>query len=226
MGALCFCAWAFYQIGGAAKQIKATDAENRADIRSMIKSAKTGVDDVFAETRDVTRQLLQPCKPGKPETCGLIPAVRSVAVNAGSATVAMQTQIQQTEPVIQAAAAALSNTSDHANKLIDTATEATAQARDDLKTLNSPISDSGALLEAYTAAGNHLNEILKQKAITETLNNMASMTGSGAGILADGKKVTDKATADYLSPKPWWMKVGRFASDTYDYGALFARHTP
>ena len=45
-------------------------------------------------------------------------------------------------------------------------------------------------------------------------------------ILADGKQAADKATADYLAPKTWWQKIGKYAGDTYDLGALLARHTP
>ena len=95
-----------------------------------------------------------------------------------------------------------------------------------LDALSDPAKGLPAMVASYTAAGDNLNAILRQKAIAEILANVDSMTGSGAEILADGKKVTDKATADYLAPQPWWKKAGRYASDAFDYGALFARHTP
>lgn len=219
MGALCFCGWAFYQIGSTVR-------ENRAALALTLSSAKVGIPDVFAESRDVTIALLKPCKPGKPASCGLIPAIRSVAVDAGAATVAMQSQIRQTEPVIQSAALALQNTSDHANTAIDAMTAAGLQARVALGTLNTSIAASQPLLEAYTQSGRDLNAILERPAIPALLNSSASLMSNAAGISADGKKITDKLTGDYLSPQPWWKKLARYASDTYDYGALFARHTP
>lgn len=219
MGAVCVLGWTLYQVGSTVR-------ENRADIRTITSTSKTGIGSVFAESRDVTIALLKPCKAGKPETCGLIPAVQQVAVNTGSATLAMKTEIDQTQPLIQNAALAVKGTAEHLNKTADAATAATLQARADLNTLNGSIGAAKPLLEAYTRSGDDLNKILERKAITRIIDNSESLTGSVAGIMADGKKVTDKATSDYLSPKPWWKKVTRYAGDTYDYGALFARHTP
>lgn len=219
MGAVCVLGWALYQVG-------ATIRENRAPIHVAAMAAKDGVPDVFAESRNVTIALLKPCKTGKPETCGLIPAVRQVALNTGSATLAMKTEIDQTQPLIQNAAVAVSTMSDHLNKTADAATAATLQARIDLFTLNGSLGATKPLIETYTRSGDDLNAILERQSITAILDNSARITGSAADIMADGKKVTDKATSDYLDPKPWWRKIGRYAGDTYDYGALFARHTP
>jgi hypothetical protein len=152
--------------------------------------------------------------------------VNQVAASTGATTAAIGQQIAQTQPLLQNAAAAVTDTAGNLNKTIDAATETVSQARVDLVTLNAPIADAGPLLEAYTADGTQLNALLKQKAITEILDNTASITNSAAGISADGKKVTDKLTTDFLAPQPWWKKVGRYAGDTYDYGALFARHAP
>lgn len=219
IGAVCILGWTSYQVGSAVK-------ENRANIRMAVSNSKTGLADVFAESRDVTIALLKPCKPGKPESCGLIPGVQQVAANTGSVTVAVRDQLDQTQPLIRNAAAAVSSMSDHLNKTADAATLATLQARADLETLNGSLLQFQPLLTAYTRSGDDLNAILERKTITQSIDNFASITGSAAGILSDGKKVTDKATADYLDPKPWWKKIGRYAGDTYDYGALFARHTP
>lgn len=226
LGALSACLWAALQLGSAVQ-------ENRKDAHTAVTGAAAalsptgaGIPTVFNEARDITIAVLKPCKPGKPETCGLIPSVRNVAVDTGSAVRTMGDQVKQTQPLVEGAAKAISDTSTHANKAIDAATEATQQARADLQTLNGTISAGRPLLEAYTRAGDSLNEILKRQAISRILDNTASMTESGAGILADGRKVTDKATADYLTPQSWYRKVGRYASDAFDYGALFARHTP
>ncbi len=142
MGALCFCAWAFYQVGSAVNENRPALRIAAAGARDALSPTGAGLPTIFNEARDVTIQLLKPCKAGQPESCGLIPAVRSVAVNAGSATVAMQRQIDKTEPLIQSAAAAIQDTSSHANKAIDAATETTLQARTDLGTLNESIAAS------------------------------------------------------------------------------------
>jgi hypothetical protein len=219
IGALCVAGWSAYQVG-------ATVRENRADIRTAAASTRLGLADVFAESRDVTIALLKPCKPGKPETCGLIPAAEQVAQNTGTAVQTIQTQVAQTQPLIQSAATAVRTTSEHLNATADAATAATLQAQTDLTTLNDSIGATKPLLTAFTRSGDDLNGLLEGDSLKAILANSASMMGSGAGVMADGKKVTDKATADYLDPKPWYRKVGRYVGDAFDYGALFARHTP
>lgn len=226
VGALITLGWAGFEAGSAIRENRPALKATAAGAQAALSPTGAGVPTLFNEARDITIAILKPCKPGKPETCGLIPSVRNVAVDAGAAVRTMNDQVSQTRPLIESAARAVSDTSAHANKAIDSAREATEQARTDLQTLNGSISASRPLLEAYTRAGDSLNDILKRQAINRILDNTASMTESGAGILADGRKVTDKATADYLDPKPWWKKVGRYASDGFDYGALFARHTP
>lgn len=226
MGALIALGWAGFEAGFAIRENRPALKAASAGAQAALSPTGAGVPTIFNEARDITIAMLKPCKPGKPETCGLIPSVRNVAVDAGAAVRTMNDQVSQTQPLIETAARAVSDTSAHANKAIDAATEATQQARTDLQTLNGSIAASQPLLESYRRAGDSLNEILKRQAIRQILDNTASMTESGAGILADGRKVTDKATADYLSPQPWWKKAGRYASDAFDYGALFARHTP
>jgi hypothetical protein len=125
--AVCISGWAAYQVGAAIK-------ENRAALSAIVATTKTGTDDVFSESRDVTIALLRPCKAGKPETCGLVPSVNQVARDTGAATLAMQTQIEQAQPLIQNATAAVSELAAHGDKALD-ATSETAQAAS--KTLNS-----------------------------------------------------------------------------------------
>lgn len=220
LGALFAFGWASYQVGSAVR-------ENRYNLQVATYGARVAVDPngpnlptVFNEARDVTIAILKPCKPGKPETCGLIPAVRDVAVSAGAATVAVQQQIGQTEPLIQAAASAVQDTAGHLNKTIDAAADLTVQARTDLVSLNGSINATTPLLEAYTQSGKDLNSILEQKAITRVIDNTASITESGAGILSDFKKDTDKLTTDYITPQPWWKKIGHLAVD----GVVIASH--
>lgn len=226
LGALLACAWAALQLGSAVR-------ENRKDAHTAVSGAAAalsptgaGIPTIFNEARDITIAVLKPCKPGKPETCGLIPSVRNVTVDAGAAVRTMGDQVKQTQPLIEGAAKAIADTSNHANKAIDAATEATQQARTDLQTLNGSLEESRALVASYTRAGDSLNEILKRKAINQILDNTASMTESGAGIIGNARKVSDKITADYLKPVPWYMQPIHRAGELWDIGAAVARHAP
>lgn len=226
MGALCICGWAFYQVGSLAHDNRANVLATTGAIKIATDPKGAGLPTIFNESRDVTIALLRPCKAGLPASCGLIPAIGQVATATGSTTASIGQQIAQTQPLLQNAAAAVTATAGNLNKTIDAATETALQARADLNTLNDSLGATGPLLEAYTQSGRDLNAILERPAIGQLLDSSAAVTQNAAGISADGKKITDKLTSDYLSPQPWWKKVGRFAGDTYDYGALFARHTP
>lgn len=226
VGALLLCAWAFYQVGSTLRENRPALMATTAGLRTATDPKGAGLPTLFNEARDVTIAVLKPCKPGKPETCGLLPAIQAVAVNAGAAVQTASDQVKATQPILTAAADSIQATSDHANKAIDAAATATGQARADLITLDTSLAAARPLLEAYTQSGRDLNAILERPAIPSVLDSSAELMNNAAGISADGKKVTDKLTADFLSPQPWWKKVGRYASDTFDYGALFARHVP
>ena len=67
---------------------------------------------------------------------------------------------------------------------------------------------------------------LNQKPLTETIDNVASMTASWAAISGDAQKVSDKATADFFKPVPWYLYPVKKSSELLDIGAAVARHTP
>ena len=69
-----------------------------------------------------------------------------------------------------------------------------------------------------------LDALLKRKAVGDILDNTAAITANGAGILADGRKLADKATSDYLTPKPWYVKLRSYSGDVFDISAFLARH--
>ena len=175
--------------------------------------------------------LTRPCGSGHP--CGTLANLDKGITKIGDAIVTTQLEERAAAPhVIEAmdtfnvAAAKLGGSADALTGTAHAGTATLDAATANLDALGDPAKGLPAMVASYTAAGDNLNAILRQKAIAEILANVDSMTGSGAEILADGKKVTDKATADYLAPQPWWKKAGRYASDAFDYGALFARHTP
>jgi hypothetical protein len=76
------------------------------------------------------------------------------------------------------------------------------------------------------AALDNVNAFLKKKAIDDILTNTASITGSGADIMSDARRVTAKETADWLRPVPWWKKPIKRGGQIIDIVAAAARHTP
>lgn len=82
------------------------------------------------------------------------------------------------------------------------------------------------VLGALTQSGNDLDAILKDKAILETITYIRSITESGAGIMIDGKKVADKATADWLKPVPKWKLPLKRVGQGWDILSAAARMVP
>ena len=135
-------------------------------------------------------------------------------------------QVEQTGTIITAAAhnldtvgESVKETAGHLNKTVDAATETLHGASATLQTING---QAGPLMQAYTQSGNDLDAILKDHAIHQTLDNVQSMTSSGAGILADSKLITDKFSHDYLTPVPWYKQPGKMITLGFD-AALLAK---
>jgi ABC-type transporter Mla subunit MlaD len=178
-----------------------------------------------------------PCAPGP---CGTLAEIDKTVVKVGDAIVTTQLQERATAPHVVAAmdtfkdtAAHLSGTANSLSGTADALTQTAKSTTETLKVTQTTIKDIQPILsslnetaEASTVTINSLNTRISDPHIDAILGHVDSTIDSLSGIMADGKKVTDKATADYLAPQPWWKKVARYASDTYDYGALFARHTP
>lgn len=109
-----------------------------------------------------------------------------------------------------------------ANALTGTANQATETAKAAQPLLAS-------LTKTVTVAGvaaASLDSRLRDPHIDALMQHIAGMTASGDGILADGKKVADKATADFLKPVPWYMQPVKRGGELIDIGAAIARHTP
>lgn len=107
--------------------------------------------------------------------------------------------------------------------------QGTAQAASDaLGEAQGTIHAAQPLLASLTRNSDDVGQIIKDNApsLHLTLENAQVTTSNIAGVTSDLRKVSDKAASDYLAPKPWYLKVGRYASDAFDYGAMFARHVP
>jgi hypothetical protein len=166
----------------------------------------------------------RPCRKDVP--CGTLAALDKAIVKAGDAIVTTQLEERRIPGEIETTLAAYQSVPIHVDRTLDAATNVTNRLATDADTLNQDFAAAQPLLASYTAAGNSLNDLLKQRAIILTLDNMQAMTGNGNSILADARKVADKTTADYLKPVPWWKQPIKKSSDLLDIGALFARHAP
>ena len=152
-------------------------------------------------------------------------------VKIGDAVVTTQLQERRIAPATIAAVNSLVSIAPHANAAMDsasgTAEALTATAQSATETLaegQRTIAAAQPLLKSYTQSGADLDALLKQKSITDTLANIDGTTRNFQDVTGDFAKVTHKASDDYLAPKPWYRKVGRYASDAFDFGALVARH--
>ena len=161
-------------------------------------------------------------------TCGPLAQLSQAEKNVGILAGQSALQVRQTGTLVTAVAQNLDTvgesvkeTAGHLDKTLDAGTDLTVQATATLKTVNDK---AGPLLAAYTQSGVDLDALLKSHALTDTLDNAAGTSRNVQDITADFARVTDKASADYLAPKPWYKKVGRFAGDALDYGAFVARH--
>lgn len=166
---------------------------------------------------------------------GTLHEVNKAVVKMGDAVVTTQLQERAIAPATIATLNSLATIAPHANLVLDNskltldAATQTAQALTD--TLGEGKRTIAALqpLEAsLTRNSDDINAVIRDNApsLHLTLQNAASMTSSGAGILADGKTVADKSTADYLKAHTKWGTVGARLWGGYDILSWAAEHRP
>jgi hypothetical protein len=140
---------------------------------------------------------------------------------------AAKSQVQQLGPLLESVKTASDSIAPAVDKIGDTAAAGTTLLRTTTATFaqfNDPDHGISPIMATYLKSGQDLNTILERQAIGKMLDSFAGIAHNGDLITGQFELVTKKASDDYLGPHPWYTKVGRFASDTYDYGALFARH--
>jgi hypothetical protein len=157
------------------------------------------------------------CGGGKP--CGTLATLNKAVTKIGDSVVTTQLAERTTVPHVLTAMDTLNAA---AGKLGATADAATAT----LETAQVSIAATQPLLNASTDSVRLLNMRLADPRIAEILQSFKAMSGDGAGILADGRKVADKATADYLKPVRWYMQPVKKGGELIDITAAIARHTP
>lgn len=101
-----------------------------------------------------------------------------------------------------------------------------ASARQATDAISPTLQAAQGALGSIQPAVTDFQDFLKQPTLMETLSNVNRMTGSGAAIIGDAQKVSDKMTADYLKPVPWYLKPIKRGGEIIDITAAIARHTP
>jgi hypothetical protein len=132
------------------------------------------------------------------------------------------TSIQSIRPVT----AALADEVSALHKTTDEATRGAAALADGAEAAKTTILAARPALEGLARDEDSLNTLLGDQAIHQTFANAADSFGNMNGILADGRKVADKATADFLRPVPWWKQPVSKGGALIDILAAAARHTP
>lgn len=139
----------------------------------------------------------------------------------------------------------------HVDRFLNTGTDTLQAARGAINTAKDQLTHVAPLLDSTRAAVDAIPPAIKQitdgtqpilanadgavgdfrkfitaPALTDTISNVSSVTGSAAAIGVDARKVADKTTADYLKPVPWYMYPVKKGSELLDIGAAVARHAP
>ena len=178
--------------------------------------------------KPVVDALVRPCAPGP---CGTLATVNKAVTKIGDAVVTTQIQERKAAPHVIVAmdtlndsAAKLGWTADALTRTGNAATESAAALTTSLQTANETIGAAQAPLRAFNRDAEDLDALLKRQAIGQILDHAAGITQHADAITGDLQAVSDKATKDYLTPKPFWRKFGQYAGDTFDVGAFLARH--
>lgn len=206
-----FTCFALQQIGTAASSIPNAAISIQQDVSA------------------VTDTLDRPCGSGHP--CGTLAEVSKTIVHASDAIVTTQLAERKATPHVIAAmdefGAAGRNLSKTAQNISGTATALTETLDEGKRTIAAAqplLASLDATARVSTATIETFNGRLSDPRIDALLTSFRDMADNGNGIVADGRKVADKATSDYLTPKPLWKKLTGYAGDTFDIAAFLARH--
>jgi hypothetical protein len=170
------------------------------------------------------------CSPGP---CGTLANVSKLVVKVGDIAVDTQRQVRQSGTLINAASQSLTSTAEHLNAAIDTANTqlshlapAIDAARDAAASVAPAMKGVTPLLANADGAVGDFRHFLTAPALNATLSNVDALTAAWARISTNGAKITDKMTADYFKPVPWYLYPAKKGSELLDIGAAVARHTP
>lgn len=196
----------------------------------IVHKTNNGIDTVVNETKAVTRAMVDVGRPGKPETMGLIPAAREVALETGAGVRLMNQQVTQSATLISAATGAVDGVSVRLQGTADAMTGSLGELQTDLKLLgitigqlNDGSNGVGATMANVNGGVTDFRDYLKSEAMERFQNDLLAMTGN----LADGTAKADLILGDlyhashpYLNPEPCKTgkcKFGRFLKTSAGY---------
>jgi hypothetical protein len=164
---------------------------------------------------------------------GTLHEANKAIVAVKDAVITTQIQERAIAPHTIAAVDSLASIAPHANSAMDSVAKTADAGADSARQLTATLAMTGKTVEslqgpinAFQQDAADLDALLKSHALNQTLDNVASMTGSGAGILANGDRVTKKMADDYLKPSTPWGKFWHVGLDVFDVAAAAARHAP
>lgn len=183
--------------------------------------------------------LNKPCK-GDSDSCGTIASIGKLVKKTGDIEVDMQTQVRQSGTLITSAAKSLTSTSQHLDAAVDTANGQlthvgplldSARGVTDalpvtLQRVNKAVDGVAPILANADGAVTDFRRFMTAPALLGTIANADKMTQAWAAISVNGQKVSDKLTADFLKPVPWYMQPVKKGGELIDIGAALARHAP
>lgn len=189
---------------------------------------------VMTTANDTFAALNAPCHDFQGDyICGPIPQLAQTEKNVGILAAQSVLQVRQSATLVNTASQSLKDTSQAVKGTADAATNLLASAArttDQLPAdLNRIIADFDATQGPIAAIGQDaadFDALLRDQAIHQTLSAAAATLGNANGILADGRKVADKAAADFLKPVPWWKQPLAKGGELIDITAAIARHAP
>jgi hypothetical protein len=172
-------------------------------------------------------------RPCKGVSCGTLASVDKVIVKIGDIAVDTQMQVRQSGTLINAASESLASTSRHLDAAIDTANTQLTHlgplldaGRDAAASVAPAMQSLQPVLANADGAVGDFRRFLTAPALNASISNVDSMTAAWARISTNGARVTDKMTADYFKPVPWYLYPVKKGSELLDIGAAVARHTP
>lgn len=183
----------------------------------------------------------RPCKGSAgPDACGTLAQINKVAIAAGDVANASAMQVMQGGALIKATTrnidsigTSLTGTATRLDATVDTLNAqlphlgpAIDAARDAAASVAPIMQGVTPILANADGAVTDIRHFITAPSLTGTVTNVDNMTASWAAISANGQKITDKMTADYFKPVPWYMYPVKKGSELLDIGAAVARHTP
>ena len=218
--AIALCGFACWGIGALVSAGRQVAADSQATLRAA--TAAEGL--VGAAAVNLNTEITRPCRgPKGPDACGLLAQVKKVAIDSGDAVVTAQLQVKQTSQLIASTTVDLDSAAADIHQTA-IAVSGTAQAGTSfLNVLANPDSGLPAAVNAYTESGNDLDALLKKKAVSDFVDNLAPLSANLAAgtatadkMLATADQVETKATSDYLHPsknplKRTWQAIEPFS---------------